>query len=197
MADFTVEQLEQMEQSIDRERKGIIATADFVEPEELHRELIERIRKYHPNTDITMIEKAYHIAYTAHEGQCRKSGEPYIIHPLCVAIILADLEMDKETIVAGLLHDVVEDTVMTIEEISAELSDEDFADGSVDILTLLHKSGLVASKSEARRAVQQGGVAVDGEKVSDIATTFAKADFEGEGKVVRKGKKNFRKVIAK
>ena len=80
---------------------------------------------------------------------------------------------------------------------TAELSDEDFADGSIDILTLLHKSGLVASKSEGRRAVQQGGVAVDGEKVSDIAATFAKADFEGEGKVVRKGKKNFRKVIAK
>ena len=80
---------------------------------------------------------------------------------------------------------------------TAELSDEDFADGSVDILTLLHKSGLVASKSEGRRAVQQGGVAVDGEKVSDIAATFAKADFEGDGKVVRKGKKNFRKVIAK
>ncbi len=50
----------------------------------------------------------------------RKSGEPYIIHPLCVAIILADLELDKETIVAGLLHDVVEDTVMTTEEISKE-----------------------------------------------------------------------------
>ena len=80
---------------------------------------------------------------------------------------------------------------------TAELSDEDFADGNIDILTLLHKSGLVASKSEGRRAVQQGGVAVDGEKVSDIAATFAKADFEGEGKVVRKGKKNFRKVIAK
>ena len=80
---------------------------------------------------------------------------------------------------------------------TAELSDEDFADGSIDILTLLHKSGLVASKSEGRRAVQQGGVAVDGEKVSDISAIFAKADFEGEGKVVRKGKKNFRKVIAK
>ena len=80
---------------------------------------------------------------------------------------------------------------------TAELSDEDFADGSIDILTLLHKSGLVASKSEGRRAVQQGGVAVDGEKVSDISATFAKADFEGEGKVVRKGKKNFRKVVVK
>ena len=78
-----------------------------------------------------------------------------------------------------------------------ELTEEDLTDGNIDILTMLVKSGLTASKSEARRAVQQGGVAVDGEKVSDIATTFAKADFEGEGKVVRKGKKNFRKVIAK
>lgn len=80
---------------------------------------------------------------------------------------------------------------------TAELSDEDFADGTIDILTLLHKSGLVASKSEGRRAVQQGGVVVDGEKVSDIAATFEKAEFEGDGKVVRKGKKNFRKVVVK
>ena len=80
---------------------------------------------------------------------------------------------------------------------TAELSDEDFADGNIDILTLLHKSGLVASKSEGRRAVQQGGVVVDGEKVSDIAATFEKAEFEGDGKVVRKGKKNFRKVVVK
>ena len=71
-----------------------------------------------------MIEKAYKIAYEAHEGQKRKSGEPYIIHPLCVAIILADLELDKETIVAGLLHDVVEDTVMTTEEITKEFGAE-------------------------------------------------------------------------
>ena len=71
-----------------------------------------------------MIEKAYQIANNAHKGQLRKSGEPYIIHPLCVAIILADLELDKETIVAGLLHDVVEDTVMTTEEITEEFSAE-------------------------------------------------------------------------
>lgn len=78
-----------------------------------------------------------------------------------------------------------------------ELADEDFTDGAIDILSLLVKSTLVASKSEARRAVQQGGVAVDGEKVSDIAATFTKADFEGEGKVLKKGKKNFRKIVIK
>ncbi len=78
---------------------------------------------------------------------------------------------------------------------TAELADEDFTEGSIDILTLLLKSGLVPSKSEARRAVQQGGVAVDGEKVTDIATSFAKDAFEAEGVVLKKGKKNFRKVV--
>ena len=97
---------------------------EFESPEVLYDELIASVRKYHPSADISLIEKAYRIAYDAHQGQVRKSGEPYIIHPLCVAIILADLEMDKETIVAGLLHDVVEDTVMTDEEIRKEFSDE-------------------------------------------------------------------------
>ena len=94
------------------------APADFTSPEELYQELITRIRRYHPSDDISMIEKAYKVAYSAHEGQKRKSGEPYIIHPLCVAIILADLELDKETIEAALLHDVVEDTVMTLDELT-------------------------------------------------------------------------------
>ena len=80
---------------------------------------------------------------------------------------------------------------------TAELADEDFTDGKIDILTLLAKSGLVPSKSEGRRAVQQGGVAMEGEKVEDIMVTFAKKDFEGEGKVLRRGKKNFRKIILK
>ena len=60
---------------------------DFTSPEILYDELIASVKKYHPSTDISMIEKAYKIAYEAHEGQKRKSGEPYIIHPLCVAII--------------------------------------------------------------------------------------------------------------
>lgn len=90
---------------------------EFQSPETLYQELITRVRKYHPSDDISLIEDAYQIAYNAHKTQVRKSGEPYIIHPLCVAIVLADLEMDKETIVAGLLHDVVEDTIMTDGEI--------------------------------------------------------------------------------
>ncbi len=98
----------------------IEAMDEFLSPEELYQDLILRVRKYHPSDDISLIEKAYNVANDAHKGQVRKSGEPYIIHPLCVAIILADLELDKETIVAGLLHDVVEDTIMTDEEIREE-----------------------------------------------------------------------------
>ena len=93
------------------------APADFTEPEILFDKLIAAIHRYHPSDDISQIEKAYRIARDAHKDQKRKSGEPYIIHPLCVAIILADLELDKETIIAGILHDVVEDTDVTVEQL--------------------------------------------------------------------------------
>ena len=83
----------------------------------LYTQLVETIQKYHPATDLSKVQKAYELAAKAHEGQMRQSGEPYIIHPLNVAIILAQLELDLETIEAGLLHDVVEDTNVTIEEI--------------------------------------------------------------------------------
>ena len=109
---------------VNHDDENVKAMQDFTSPDVLYRELISSVLKYHPSTDISMIEKAYKIASEAHQGQLRKSGEPYIIHPLCVAIILADLELDKETIVAGLLHDAVEDTVMTTEEIAQEFGDE-------------------------------------------------------------------------
>ncbi len=90
----------------------------------LYDELVEKIKKYHPAKDYSMLEKAYHLARDAHEGQYRKSGEPYIIHPLKVAILLAELELDMESIVAGLLHDVIEDTDYTYEDISEIFSPE-------------------------------------------------------------------------
>jgi GTP pyrophosphokinase len=97
---------------------------EFQPPERLYEGLIARVQKYHPSDDITMIEKAYNIAREAHKDQLRKSGEPYIIHPLCVSIILADLELDKETIAAGLLHDVVEDTILTKDEIDEQFGSD-------------------------------------------------------------------------
>lgn len=112
------------QQEVEVQADHIKPTKEFVSPESLYDELIASVRRYHPSTDISLIQKAYKIADEAHEGQVRKSGEAYIIHPLCVAIILAELELDKETIVAGILHDVVEDTVMTEEEIAKEFSEE-------------------------------------------------------------------------
>ena len=80
---------------------------------------------------------------------------------------------------------------------TAELTDADFVDGAIDLLSIVQKSGLCASRSEARRNVEQGGVAVDGEVVKDIKATFTKEQFAGEGIVVKRGKKNFRRVVAK
>ena len=127
--------------------------ADFTSPDILYKELIDSVKKYHPSTDISMIEKAYHIADEAHKGQLRKSGEPYIIHPLCVAIILADLELDKESIVAGLLHDVVEDTVMTPEEIKQEFGEEVevIVDGVTKLTQLSYKVDKVEEQAENLR----------------------------------------------
>ena len=72
----------------------IKALKEHLSPQELYDDLILRVKKYHPSDDISLIEKAYKLAEEAHRGQVRKSGEPYIIHPLYVSIILADLEMD-------------------------------------------------------------------------------------------------------
>ena len=119
-----VKQIEKLENEITSQAGKMIPTEDFVSPATLYEELLASIRKYHPSADVSMVEKAYRIADKAHAGQVRKSGEAYIIHPLYVAIILAELEMDKETIVAGLLHDVVEDTVMTDEQIKEEFGEE-------------------------------------------------------------------------
>jgi len=97
---------------------------DYEDSELLYNQLVAAILRYHPSTDLTLVEKAYTIARDAHKDQKRKSGEPYIIHPVSVAIILAELELDKETIVAGLLHDVVEDTILSYEDIVNEFSEE-------------------------------------------------------------------------
>ena len=128
---------------------------EYISPEELYSDLIERVRRYHPSDDISLIEKAYAVASKAHEGQKRKSGEPYIIHPLYVGLILADLELDKETITAGLLHDVVEDTIMTREQITAQFgSDVALLVDGVTKLEKLKLSGDYREKTLAQQDMQ-------------------------------------------
>ena len=119
---------------------------EYDNPTELYEKLIAMIKKYHPSDDITLIEKAYKLADDAHKEQKRRSGEPYIIHPLSVAIILAEFELDKETIIAGILHDVVEDTVFTLEEITQMFGAEVAL--LVDGVTKLTKVSYAADKLE-------------------------------------------------
>ena len=155
MADITTEELEELENEVVSKDDNIKTMQEFVSPESLYQELIASVKKYHPSTDISLIEKAYKTADTAHKGQVRKSGEAYIIHPLCVAIILAELELDKETIVAGLLHDVVEDTVMTVEEIASEFSEEIalLVDGVTKLGQLSYDADKVEVQAENLRKV--------------------------------------------
>lgn len=123
-------------------------------PEELFARLNEKIKHYHPSSDdLQMIEKAYKFAKTSHGDQKRKSGEPYIIHPLHTAIILADLELDKESIMAGLLHDVMEDTSVTraimIEEFGEEVTD--LVDGVTKLTKLDYDVDKVEEQAENLR----------------------------------------------
>jgi len=134
----------------------IESLAEFLPPEELYLDLISRVRKYHPSGDISLIEKAYEVAGTAHAGQVRKSGEPYIVHPLYVAIILADLEMDKETVAAGLLHDVVEDTEWTFDDVAEEFGEDvaHLVDGVTKLDNLQLTATVGADKANDRAEMQ-------------------------------------------
>lgn len=109
---------------INRVKKDISNPKSFTAPDELRQQLMETMQSLYSDEDIEMVGRAYEMAFEAHKDQKRKSGEPYIIHPICVAIILAELELDRETIIAGLLHDVVEDTEVTYEDVVREFGVE-------------------------------------------------------------------------
>ena len=98
---------------------------------ELRDNLLKRLSEYHPSNDFSLVERACEMALAAHGEQVRKSGEPFVVHPLSVAYILADLELDIESIVSGLLHDVIEDTTFSYDDIVKNFSQEiaDIVDG--------------------------------------------------------------------
>ena len=107
--------------------------------------LQDKIISYNPNANMEEVRKAFDFASLAHEGQIRYSGEPYIKHPLNVAYILADLELDETTVIAGLLHDVVEDTKYKIEDIEKNFGKEValIVDGVTKLSRIEYKSKMV------------------------------------------------------
>ncbi|MCG8482372.1 MAG: bifunctional (p)ppGpp synthetase/guanosine-3',5'-bis(diphosphate) 3'-pyrophosphohydrolase [Clostridia bacterium] len=112
-------------------------------------EFMEKIIKYNPNTDLELIEKAYKISVEAHAGQFRKSGEDFFIHPHQVAKILIGLEMDDATIVAGLLHDVLEDTQYSYGELK-----RDFGEEIVMLVEGVTKLGTLVFESKEERQAE-------------------------------------------
>ena len=133
---------------------GIIPSEqEHATPEELYARLIDKIKQYHPSSELEMIDKAYKFAKEAHKDQKRKSGEPYIIHPLHTALILADLELDKESIMAALLHDVMEDTSVTREDMIEAFGEEvtDLVDGVTKLTKLDYDVDKVEKQAENLR----------------------------------------------
>lgn len=98
--------------------------APVISPDDVFGEIIENMREYHPSDDFRIVHKAFSVATEAHKGQFRASGEPYVLHPLEVALILTTIEMDRDTIAAAILHDVIEDTRHTFEDIEGMFGEE-------------------------------------------------------------------------
>ena len=144
-----------LNKNIKIENHGVIPKEEEqATPEELYARLIEKIKHYHPSADdLRIIDKAYNFAKKSHGDQKRKSGEPYIIHPLHTALILADLELDKESIMAGLLHDVMEDPAATREIMIKEFGEEvtDLVDGVTKLTKLDYDVDKVEEQAENLR----------------------------------------------
>jgi GTP diphosphokinase / guanosine-3',5'-bis(diphosphate) 3'-diphosphatase len=117
--------------------------------------LCEKILSYYPNADIEPVKKAYLFSKKAHEGQFRRSGEPYISHPVGVSEILAELRLDLPTIITGLLHDTVEDTVVTLKDVSDEFGPvvADLVDGVTKITQLSFKNTHEKQSENVRKMI--------------------------------------------
>ncbi len=125
---------------------------------EVFDKLIKRISEYHPSKNVSMVNKAFEVASKAHGTQLRKSGEPYIVHPVSVAYILADLELDLESIIAGILHDVIEDTVYSYDDIKEMFGVEvaDLVDGvtKLDEIEIKFKTSITEESPEKTETEQ-------------------------------------------
>ena len=126
-------------------------------------EILDKVSASNPNADLELIQKAYVFAATAHAGQTRLSGEPYLSHPLAVASILAEMGFDEPTISAGLLHDTVEDTELSFEQLRAFVPEEVIA-----AIALVTKQGKVDYLEYIDGLIQQNNVTAMQVKYCDL-----------------------------
>jgi guanosine-3',5'-bis(diphosphate) 3'-pyrophosphohydrolase len=126
-----------------------MAVEEMLLPHEVEQKLIA----YAPDADVELVRRAYAVAATAHHGQARRSGEPYVNHSLATAMILADLHLDASTLAAALLHDVPEDTPMTLEDLRAEFGDE--VSTLVDGVTKLERIQNLSRTRKGEKAAAQ------------------------------------------
>jgi GTP diphosphokinase / guanosine-3',5'-bis(diphosphate) 3'-diphosphatase len=142
--------------------------ADTGQVEQLYSTLMEKVRNLRPNEDLAPLEKAYRVAVEAHKGQTRISGEPYVVHPLHVTHILADMQMDLVCLETGLLHDTVEDTRLKLEDIERDFGDEVAL--CVDGVTKLSKLHLYSREDRQAESVRKMLLAM----VTDIRVVLVK-----------------------
>jgi guanosine-3',5'-bis(diphosphate) 3'-pyrophosphohydrolase len=136
--------------------------------EQLYLELEAKIREYRPKDDLTSLQKAFRFASKCHEGQMRDSGEPYMVHPVMVAHILAEMRMDIVAMVTGLLHDVVEDTSVTVDQVRKEFGEE--VARCVDGLTKLSKLDVFSAEDRQAESFRKMLLAM----VEDIRVIMVK-----------------------
>ena len=147
-------------------------STDVVRPttlvEQLYSELEQKVRALRPKEDFSQLEKAYRVASEAHQNQSRVSGEPYMVHPLNVTLILADMQMDQVCLVTGLLHDTVEDTRVSLDQIRKEFGEE--VARCVDGVTKLSKLHLYSREERQAESVRKMLLAM----VNDIRVIIVK-----------------------
>lgn len=154
--------------------------------------LVDRIKEYNPGLDEKLLNKGYTLAKTAHTGQLRASGEPFVTHPLEVAYILADMEMDLSTIVAALLHDTVEDTTSTIEQIKEEFGEEIAM--LVDGVTKLSKFNFASKEEQQAENLRKMLLAMAKDirviviKLADRLHNMRTLRYKSEGKQLEKAR---------
>ncbi len=136
--------------------------------EQLYTQLEDKVRALRPKDDLSQLEKAYRLAAEAHKGQTRESGEPYLAHPLNVTLILADMQMDMVSMITGLLHDTVEDTKLTLDQIRKEFGDD--VASCVDGVTKLGKLHFYSREERQAESVRKMLLAM----VNDIRVIIVK-----------------------